>query len=96
MMTSRSVSIHVPPGADLVDQRCISCDYPHAVRHEGRTTCAYCKLQHPCADWKGARRKRWSWLRWRFEWGRYCFRTDCNGDTLESWFEPETLEDAAP
>jgi hypothetical protein len=42
------------------------------------------------ADWKGALRRRWSWRHWRLEWSRYCFRTNCNGDTLESWWEPES------
>lgn len=45
------------------------------------------------ADWKGRVQRVWSFsLRWPFirrEWGRWCYRTNCNGDTLAAWFEPE-------
>lgn len=42
------------------------------------------------ADWKGKYEKRFIWRRWRFEWGRMCYRTDAGGNTLDSWWEAET------
>ena len=36
--------------------------------------------------------RRWSWRRLGFVWGRYCFRMDEMGDTLETWFEPSPSE----
>ena len=43
------------------------------------------------ADWAGKIHKRFRWLRFRFEWGRRCYKTDCCGDTLESWWEWEQI-----
>lgn len=48
------------------------------------------------ADWKGRIRQRirwdawWKLSTWRREWGRWCFRTNYAGDTLEQWWEWET------
>lgn len=42
------------------------------------------------ADWKGGICRRFSFKRLRIEWGRYCFRTDCMGETRACWWEPET------
>jgi hypothetical protein len=39
-------------------------------------------------DWRGMLRKRWRWLRWRFEWGRYCTRSNAFG-TGPVWWEWE-------
>ena len=86
----------------LVDQTCIRCGWPFARRRwtlltmDGipfehvETRCGNCGLEHPCAAWKGAMRRRWIWRRWRFEWGRYCYRTDAMGNTLRCWWEPES------
>lgn len=40
-------------------------------------------------DWKGSLKLRFRWLHLRREWGRYCFITDCTGETLASWWEWE-------
>lgn len=81
----------------IVEQRCIRCDWPHAYRWwplgQVRTECANCGLRHPCADWKGTARRRWSWRRWRFEWGRYCYQTDAMGNTLRCWWESDSSTD---
>lgn len=39
------------------------------------------------ADWKGALEKRFRWRSFRFEWGRYCYKTNCCGDTTDCWWE---------
>ena len=41
------------------------------------------------ADWKGKLKKRWSWKKFRFAWGRWCYQTNCCGDTLARWWEWE-------
>lgn len=41
------------------------------------------------ADWKGRIRKKFRWRKLRFEWGWWCYKTDCSGRTLRSWWEWE-------
>lgn len=41
------------------------------------------------ADWKGKIEKRFRISKWRFENGRYCYTTNCCGDTIECWWEWE-------
>lgn len=79
---------HEPPAAVLAQVRAARAAFlvKRSVSEEQMTR---------WADWKGALRRRWSWRRWRFEWGRYCFRTNAFGDTLESWWEPESRESGA-
>jgi hypothetical protein len=41
-------------------------------------------------DWKGRIRKRFRWRTFSFEWGRWCYHTDCFGRELEVWWEWES------
>ncbi len=50
-----------------------------------------------CADWKGIfqfrwyiipRRRKGKWV-WS-EWGRWCYITNCHGEEVSVWWEPET------
>lgn len=41
------------------------------------------------ADWKGAIKKRFRWRTLRFEYGRWCYQTNCFGGVLAMWFEWE-------
>ena len=41
------------------------------------------------ADWKGMLKRRFRWRRFRYEYGRWCFRTDCCGNTISQRFEWE-------
>jgi hypothetical protein len=46
------------------------------------------------ADWKGRLEKRFVLLKLKREWGRWCYRTDCCGDTKAMWWEPDpTVKD---
>jgi hypothetical protein len=45
-----------------------------------------------CADWKGALQRRFVLARFRFEWGRWCYQTDCCGQTRASWWERAVQE----
>ena len=40
-------------------------------------------------DWKGALRRRFRWRTLRFEWGRWCFKTNYCGETLATGWEWE-------
>lgn len=40
-------------------------------------------------DWKGRVHKRWHWTHWRYEWGRWCYTTDAQGQTLSERWEWE-------
>ena len=44
------------------------------------------------ADWIGKRSRRFSWLRFRWEWGRWHYVTNCCGDTPSAWW---VVEDAS-
>lgn len=44
------------------------------------------------ADWKGRRVKRFRWLSFKFQYGRWCYMTNCCGDTLACWFEWEVKQ----
>lgn len=41
------------------------------------------------ADWRGALTKRFRWSKFRFEWGRWCYKVDRLGNDKEVWFEWE-------
>lgn len=41
------------------------------------------------ADWKGANQRRFVLRRFCFEWGRWCFKTDCAGMPAIVWWERE-------
>ena len=41
------------------------------------------------ADWKGMLRKRFSWRTFSFRYGRWCFQTNCFGQTVKCWWEWE-------
>lgn len=46
------------------------------------------------ADWKGKLERRFVLLRLRREWGRWCYRTDCCGETKACWWEHDpTVKD---
>jgi hypothetical protein len=46
------------------------------------------------ADWKGKLERRFVLLRLRHEWGRWCYRTDCCGETKACWWEQDaTVKD---
>lgn len=53
---------------------------------EGIFKWLFCKKH---ADWKGRIERRFRWKNLRFEYGRYCYKTDCGGDILNSWWEWE-------
>jgi len=40
-------------------------------------------------DWKGAIRKKFRWRHLKFEWGRWCYKTDCFGKENKVWWEWE-------
>jgi hypothetical protein len=42
------------------------------------------------ADWKGKLERRFVLSRLRREWGRWCYRTDCCGETKACWWEQDT------
>jgi hypothetical protein len=42
------------------------------------------------ADWKGKLERRFVLRRLRREWGRWCYRTDCCGETRACWWEQDT------
>jgi hypothetical protein len=42
------------------------------------------------ADWKGKLEHRFVLTRLRREWGRWCYRTDCCGETKACWWEQDT------
>jgi len=42
-----------------------------------------------CPDWRGALKRRFRWLKLRFEWGRYCYIVNQFGEDREVWFEWE-------
>jgi hypothetical protein len=42
------------------------------------------------ASWKGKLEKRFRWSVFGWRWGRWCYRTNALGETLDSWFEWET------
>ncbi len=41
------------------------------------------------ANWKGKHEQRFNWQSLKFEWGRMCYNTNFNGETLASWWEKE-------
>ena len=43
------------------------------------------------ADWKGKRERRFRFAVMGWRWGRWCYRTDATGATVERWFEYEPL-----
>jgi hypothetical protein len=46
------------------------------------------------ADWKGKLERRFVLSRLRREWGRWCYRTDCCGETKACWWEHDpTVKD---
>lgn len=45
------------------------------------------------ADWGGRLRRRFCWRLFRMRWGRFKWRTNCCGDTLEEWWEWEILNE---
>jgi hypothetical protein len=45
-------------------------------------------------DWKGKLERRFVLLRLQQEWGRWCYRTDCCGETKACWWEHDpTVKD---
>lgn len=40
-----------------------------------------------CADWKGRLQRRFVLHRMRSEWGRWCYQTNCCGETRNVWWE---------
>lgn len=42
------------------------------------------------ADWKGKLERRFVLTRLRREWGRWCYRTNCFGETKACWWEQDT------
>lgn len=41
------------------------------------------------ADWKSGLKCRWNWRKFRFCLGRWCYRTNCCGETVDCWWEWE-------
>lgn len=41
------------------------------------------------ADWAGALKLRFRWSRFRFEYGRMYYKTDCTGETIDSCWKWE-------
>ncbi len=41
-------------------------------------------------SWRGRIERRWRWSSWRKEWGRWCYKTNAQGQTLGMWWEWET------
>lgn len=46
------------------------------------------------ADWKGKLHRRFVLLHWRHEWGRWCYQTDCCGETKKCWWERDLKVEA--
>jgi hypothetical protein len=53
------------------------------------TACIY-EPDKTNADWKGKLERRFVLSRLRREWGRWCYRTDCCGETKACWWEQDT------
>lgn len=48
-------------------------------------------------DRKGPPEKRFRWSKFKFQWGRRCYNTDCNGNTIRTgweWDETLAIEEA--
>ena len=44
------------------------------------------------STWGGAKERRFRWSKFRFEWGRYFYKTDCMGRDRAVWWEWENDE----
>lgn len=51
--------------------------------------CMHRPPKDPHPDWKGRIEERFRWSKFRFEFGRWCYNTNCFGDETKSWWEWE-------
>lgn len=51
------------------------------------------KNKDESGDWGGRKQRCFNWKRFRFEYGRFHYRTNAFGDTLDSWWKQESKDE---